>query len=302
MAVTVFLISSMAIGVFGKIGQAHGEPFNKRLSKMRREIRHLESKLGKTQDRRGATKATRKKLEEEERTLRGELNAKREVLEKDRDEIEQMLAVLAVHSLGESSDLSDMLAKEVTIEKLRSKREGVIKRISKIREFKKTLSNLSDRRLKFIEIESELTSLLSQLKQRKKIKSDQYMKISQKGMRRGKIILDLPLQKHTKAIYGKKGVTLKYRGNQKLYATGSGKIDFVGTLGKYGTVVMIDHGNDTRSVLLGPLEAKVEKGWLVEKGEEIGSVGPGPSGREMYFEVRLKNKIQRASRFMGDAS
>ena len=298
----MIVMASMALGVFGHIGPRSDAPsygkIQEKLQKMKREIRQLESQLGKAQRRHTRTKNRREKLEEEELSLRKELESKRKILEKDREDIERMLAVLAVNSMGESGNIENLLAKNITIKGLNRKRKEAIDRIKKIRYFKKNLNNLKERRLKFAETESELATFLAELKKKKRIKSQRYLKVSRKEIRSGNMKLDLPLQRYSKAIYSEKGVTMKFKATQKLHATGRGKIDFVGPLGKYGNVVMIDHGNDTRSVILGPLYPKVKKGQVVEEKEAIGSVGSGPDGGEVYFEVRRKNKIQHAAQFM----
>ncbi len=101
----------------------------------------------------------------------------------------------------------------------------------------------------------------------------------------------LPLAKFFKLRSGVKGVTLKYKGSQPVQATGSGKIVYAGRLASYGKVIMIDHGNDLRSVILGDIVAEVKKGDKVAKGVLIGYTKE--SSDSLYFEVRKMNVAQK---------
>src|SRR5690606_22476463 len=68
-----------------------------------------------------------------------------------------------------------------------------------------------------------------------------------------------------------------------------GTVVYVGGLSTYGNVVMIDHGNDTRTVVLGPFTPATEKGRKVRAGDKIGSMA---SAGRLYFEVRKQNVAQ----------
>jgi murein DD-endopeptidase MepM/ murein hydrolase activator NlpD len=62
---------------------------------------------------------------------------------------------------------------------------------------------------------------------------------------------------------------------------------------------MIDHGNNTRTVILGDMEISVKKGEMVRKGSIIGHT-KGDSSKEgnLYFEVRNKDKVQKTISLM----
>src|SRR5690606_11959252 len=64
-----------------------------------------------------------------------------------------------------------------------------------------------------------------------------------------------------------KGVTFKYQATQPVKAVGSGKIVFAGDLSSYGQVVLIDHGEEIRTVLLGKMNIRVKKNDLVNDGD-----------------------------------
>src|SRR5690606_21768255 len=66
-----------------------------------------------------------------------------------------------------------------------------------------------------------------------------------------------------------KGVTFKYQAAQPVKAVGSGKVVFAGDLAAYGQVVLIDHGQDLRTVLLGKMNIRVKKNDTVRDGDVL---------------------------------
>lgn len=90
-----------------------------------------------------------------------------------------------------------------------------------------------------------------------------------------------------------KGVTFKYQATQPVKAVGEGKVVFAGDLASYGQVVLIDHGNDLRTVLLGKMNIKVKKNDAVRDGDILAyTVNDSKEAQNLYFEVRKKNTAQ----------
>ena len=56
--------------------------------------------------------------------------------------------------------------------------------------------------------------------------------------------------------------------------------------------MMIDHGNQTRSVLLGHFLPKLKKGQAVRQGQILGYTRGRELVEKLYFEVRKKNLAQ----------
>jgi murein DD-endopeptidase MepM/ murein hydrolase activator NlpD len=96
--------------------------------------------------------------------------------------------------------------------------------------------------------------------------------------------------------YQKKGVTFNFQGKNEVRATKAGKIVYIGALANYGNVLMIDHGGDTRTVLLGQFDYAVKNGDAVKNGQILGHTNPrstnGLSEGKIYFEVRKNNLAQ----------
>lgn len=77
-----------------------------------------------------------------------------------------------------------------------------------------------------------------------------------------------------------------------VYATGNGKIIFVGWRQGYGNTVVVDHGFDYTTVYAHLSKAKVRVGEKVTRGHVIALVGnTGKStGPHLHYEVRLKDQ------------
>lgn len=105
-----------------------------------------------------------------------------------------------------------------------------------------------------------------------------------------------PLYSHSGIEYNQKGVTFKFQGKNEVLATRPGKIVYTGSLANYGNVIMIDHGNDTRTVLLGQFDAAVKNGEMVKESQVLGYTNPrsanGIGDGKIYFEVRKNNLAQ----------
>ncbi|MBC7712678.1 MAG: peptidoglycan DD-metalloendopeptidase family protein [Rhizobacter sp.] len=105
-----------------------------------------------------------------------------------------------------------------------------------------------------------------------------------------------PIYSYQGMDYQKKGVTFNFHGKNEVRATKAGKIVYTGALANYGNVLMIDHGGDTRTVLLGQFDYAVKNGDAVKDGQIVGYTNPrntnGLSEGKIYFEVRKNNLAQ----------
>ena len=58
-----------------------------------------------------------------------------------------------------------------------------------------------------------------------------------------------------------------------------------------GTLVILDHGGNNFSLYGYLLSLNVQRGEVVEAGEEVGRVGPSPAGpSQLYFELRIDGR------------
>ena len=88
---------------------------------------------------------------------------------------------------------------------------------------------------------------------------------------------------------GRKGVLYRFDQQLPCYASYPGRIQYLGRLANYGNLVIINHGQEIRSVLLGDIHPKVKQGQQVAGGEIIGytKIYANSSG-QLYFEVRVR--------------
>ncbi len=105
-----------------------------------------------------------------------------------------------------------------------------------------------------------------------------------------------PLKSFQDFTYEKKGITYRFNGKNEIRAPREGKIVYTGVLSTFGNIVMIDHGDDTRSVLLGHYDYYVKNGDSVDMGALVGhtkstNVNPDSDGK-LYYEIRKKNLAQ----------
>jgi septal ring factor EnvC (AmiA/AmiB activator) len=74
-------------------------------------------------------------------------------------------------------------------------------------------------------------------------------------------------------------------------AVHDGVVAFAGTFSGFGNLIILDHGSQTFSLYGDLLDFSVAKGARVDRGQQLGSAGPLPSGGTgMYFELRVDGR------------
>jgi septal ring factor EnvC (AmiA/AmiB activator) len=84
------------------------------------------------------------------------------------------------------------------------------------------------------------------------------------------------------------GVGIKADAGTSVKSVASGRVGYVGQLGTFGLVVIVDHGGSDYTVYGSLGRATVEKGAAIAKGQIIGTVGTTDPelGPHLHFEVR----------------
>ena len=272
---------------------------------MRKNISQLESRLNRVHRHHERIVGEKKKWEKKEILLNDQLQDEKLTLKEEKEKIEKILVTLVVHSLDEG-DIEDILARNIMVGSLQSKKKRIEKSLHVVEELEHTLKSVEARRRDFFATEETLRQFLRELKNRKKRVSDQYLKISRKTRQKNtasfiKEKLHLPLKKYISMDRGAKGITLKFKDASPVYATGKGIIIYTGPLASYGNVIMIDHGRENRSILLGPFVSKVKKGQSVKNNEIIGHLESMIPYGQVYFEVRKKDKVQNTIHLVEDS-
>ncbi len=105
-----------------------------------------------------------------------------------------------------------------------------------------------------------------------------------------------PLAFFSSALPSEKGVTFKFEKLQPIRAPREGRVIYNGELANYGKVLMIDHGDDIRTVMLGNFQSSLGKNAAVNAGDILGHTDERTDS--LYFEVRKKNIAQKTIHWM----
>lgn len=105
-----------------------------------------------------------------------------------------------------------------------------------------------------------------------------------------------PLAIYSQALESEKGITFKFDKLQPLRAPRAGRVVYNGDLANYGKVLMLDHGDEIRTVLLGRFRSNLGKNESVNSGDILGHTEE--STDSIYFEVRKKNIAQKTIHWM----
>lgn len=112
----------------------------------------------------------------------------------------------------------------------------------------------------------------------------------------------LPIDYHSDLKSSEKGITIHFSQSQPLKASYSGRVIYFGDLSSYGKVLMIDHGDDIKTVLLGAIESNVKKDDQVQEGQNLGFIRANKSSSSLYFEVRKGNIAQKTINWLDKKS
>jgi hypothetical protein len=109
----------------------------------------------------------------------------------------------------------------------------------------------------------------------------------------------IPVQQFKELKVENSGVSFFIDQDVPVLAPGKGKVVYIGGLASYGQVIMIDHGNDLRTLILGELKVNVERNLQVNEGDVLG-YAQKRKGQEnkVYFEVRKRETPQAAMKYL----
>ena len=235
---------------------------------------------------------------------------------------EENTKILKSYLLESESESTELWQRKVHLEllkqaqiKLKDRETQLANFETKVNEFDQKLSSLK-------QDEEELAKVIDELESRKKIAMEKYLEQVEKKKKVEKIVSTQKvktrlaevkktfsqapvIQKRPDRVFpnplddfmtytaSPKGVTFKYSSVQPVKAVGSGKVVFAGDLSNYGQVVLIDHGNDLRTVLLGKMNVRVKKNDIVKNGDILAyTQNNSKEAQNLYFEVRKKNTAQ----------
>lgn len=319
----VFLLGvSLAISAHGAIKRKPQDD----LARYRSEVMHLGAKLSTLEKEIGSKNNLYISSIEQIKQFESDVKLYRERLKEIRQQVEESQIenkkILQSYLMESENDESEAWQKRVHLEllkqaqhKLKNKEAELISFESKVSEFDEKLATLRSS-------EEELAQVIEELEDRKKMAMELYLakveskkkaesmlerqrlkkKIAavKKKYSRAPIVqakpdryFKRPVDDFTTYTSSKKGVTFKYQSIQPVKAVAGGKVVYAGDLASYGQVVLIDHGNDLRTVLLGKMNIKVKKNDAVKDGDILAyTQSDSEEAQNLYFEVRKKNTAQ----------
>lgn len=243
-------------------------------------------------------------------------------------ENQKILKAALLNSFDKEIDSVSILNQKLFLNLQKKKLEELKNSLLFIKEKRVELEDLKKRFTEYVELEENLKLILEEL-DAKKLEVVQSLTdvkgkkedVSRKYDKAKKLLLSTNLNKKSKINYrgkiiqdnsdtpsismrflnpvtdyydiehGPKGVTYHIDSNSDIYAPQSGEVAYVGELSTFGKVVMLDHGNETRSVLLGDLTAFVKKGDVVKLGDKMAMINGKDKKSKLYFDVRIKKVV-----------
>lgn len=88
------------------------------------------------------------------------------------------------------------------------------------------------------------------------------------------------------------GIDIPNRALPPVYAAKAGTVSFSGWLGGYGHLIIVDHGNSTKTYYAHLSQDYVKSGQIVKQGEVIGHIGSTgrSTGPHLHYEIRKNGR------------
>lgn len=306
------------MGVKSLERQVQGQ--EKILKQIKQEIQALEQQLGAGNKRYLNIVQKKQDLEQKMNQLAYEQVELKKQLEKHLTQARQLLSHQVLVHMSAQTEPGVMLARGLLLEELNQQVLIVQDQLAQNELATANLEQLHQRYQLYQENEGEVIAILNELENQKKMVVQQYLSESEKkdelhsryqkvkaqflrSQAQGvKLATELkfsaPLNEYTKMDYGSKGISFSYKGQHPVLTTQTGTVVYSGELSTFGNVVMVDHGKETRSVILGDFIPQVETGTQVSQGDVVGYTSDRVAQGQVYFEVRHKNNVQNTIQLM----
>lgn len=319
LVLTLSLFMSLnAVAAIKKLGDELAK-YRTEVMEMGARLSTLEKEIGSKNNLYLSSLEQIKQFESDVKLYRDELKNKQSELKEAQVENKR---ILQNYLLESENDTTEPWQRKVHLELLKQAQNKLKTKETELTGFQSKVAEFEEKLLVLHKNEEELGSVIKELETRKKTAMDSYLaKVETKKKFESKVqtqklekriavvkkqLSDAPnVAKKPDRYFQKpvddflsytaspKGVTFKYQATQPVKAVGEGKIVFAGDLAAYGQVVLIDHGNELRTVLLGKMNIKVKKNDTVHDGDVLAyTVNDTKEAQNLYFEVRKKNTAQ----------
>lgn len=311
----------ISLGVSAAIKRPQDE-----LARYRTEVMEMGAKLSSLEKEIGAKNNLYISSLEQVKQFESDVKLYREALDHKQAEVkksqEENKKILQSYILESENDSLEPWQRKVHLELLKTAQEKLKGKEAELISFNEKVTEFESKIAELKANEEELSQVISELETRKKETMEKYLakveikkKVEnqvQSSLMKAKVaevkksLSTAPvIQKRADRIFANpvddfltftsspKGVTFKYQTTQPVKAVGDGKVVFAGDLASYGQVILVDHGNDLRTVLLGKMNIRVKKNDIVSNGDILGyTMNETKEAQNLYFEVRKKNTAQ----------
>ena len=202
-----------------------------------------------------------------------------------------------LEALSQLNQVQELLKLErKKLDQLREESQQMAKTLIDLEQNKK---NLTAEYLTHIEKKDLAESKIQTQKLSTKLSALKKISVDQISAQR---IFGAPLSSFMSLTPTEKGVTFQFEESQPIKAALGGRVLYYGDLSSYGKVLMLDHGDNLRSVMLGYIDSNLKKDDRVNKGEVLGFIRAEKSPSSLYFEVRKGNAVQKTIYWLDEAS
>jgi septal ring factor EnvC (AmiA/AmiB activator) len=297
------------------------------VSKIAAEIKSLESKLGQSNESYLSKTQQIKEIDQKITTLKNNLSSSAQNISKRFKESKRVLNSYLLDAIDENnqdellkrrmymkvlaSKLSELKTAQISSQKLLVMINEYEENLKATSINEETLYNLIlnlERKKESLgqsyiskmeaknELEERLAEAVARIKVKKKNKPSKRLARSNVKLN---LIFDSPISNYLSLKGSKEGVTYKYDQVGPIKISQKGQVVYAGELASYGRVVMIDHGKDIRSVILGDINLKVKKGDLLDANGLVGytNIDLGLT-KSLYYEIRKNNKAQNTMKLI----
>lgn len=286
---------------------------NKKLSTLKKEISQYENSLNLKHKNYLNIISEKQEIESRLYEMREALEAIKNNLLQHQERARKTLAHQVLQQLNSDSQPGQLLARKILYKQLTDQLLLIENELKAQAQATQLLTNLEQRYYEREKNEIELVTVLQELEVRKNNVAQNYLeqqrKLDELTNRYSQVRAQIsksqsrsveqathlrfspPLQEYRSMDHGNKGVSFSFKGRQPVLSTQAGEIVYAGELSTFGNVVMIDHGEDTRSVILGDFLPRAEKGLKVKSGDIIGYTTDRLQQGQVYFEIRKLNTV-----------
>ena len=288
------------------------------LSHLRDKINGIEEKLGNKNEKYIKVLGKKSEVEGPLFEVQAGLSVLEEKLKQSHGIVQSLMEKNLVNSFQENRELENLITQEVLMGKFKEEFKKLDREIDMAQTLQRKLKGLKvlfdSYKIEEEKISDSLDDLerkkrglnksyVGQLKKRDNLQI-KYMTLQKELIKESGIKMKFrsPLGKYESFHFENKGITYKFSEGSKLFAARGGRVVHAGRLASYGNIVMMDHGSDIRSIILGDFDFHVENGAVLKKGEVLGKtkkVAHDVKGT-LYFEVRKNDDIQNTTLLMNE--